>query len=174
MNVEQMEELVRFQEIWKWRCTGPLMYVKIHMKRWNNVSLWDRYDPDQRTERFCMEWKRNVEKSWKKERKAGSEILAGAGINPGGDQEQGVIWEWICRTENIFICQEKIVKESRMEFRRQGVPMGMPGMSEFETGQTDEEAVREAVKVLKEYFRSWQKGWDSLISERNGHGNVRI
>ena len=32
--------------------------------------------------------------------------------------------------------------------------MGMPGMSEFETGQTDEEAVREAVESLKEYFRS--------------------
>jgi hypothetical protein len=27
--------------------------------------------------------------------------------------------------------------------------MGMPGMSEFEIWQTDEEAVREAVKVLK-------------------------
>ena len=41
------------------------------------------------------------------------------------------------------------MKESRMEFRRQGVPMGMPGISEFEIWQTDEEAVREAVKVLK-------------------------
>ena len=48
-----------------------------------------------------------------------------------------------------FHMSGKIVKESRMEFRRQGVPMGMPGMSEFEIWQTDEEAVREAVKVLK-------------------------
>ena len=44
-----------------------------------------------------------------------------------------------------FHMSGKIVKENRMEFRRQGVTMGMPGM----IWQTDEEAVREAVKVLK-------------------------
>ncbi len=38
MNVEQMEELVRISGDMKVTITGPLMYVKIHMKRWNNVS----------------------------------------------------------------------------------------------------------------------------------------
>ena len=72
------------------------------------------------------------------------EILAGAGINPGVISK---LSEYAGL--KTFHMSGKIVKESRMEFRRQGVPMGMPGMSEFEIWQTDEEAVREAVKVLK-------------------------
>lgn len=74
----------------------------------------------------------------------GIEILAGAGINPGVISK---LSEYAGL--KTFHMSGKIVKESRMEFRRQGVPMGMPGMSEFEIWQTDEEAVREAVKVLK-------------------------
>ena len=72
------------------------------------------------------------------------EILAGAGINPGVISK---LHEYTGL--KAFHMSGKTVKESRMEFRRQGVPMGMPGMSEFEIWQTDEEAVREAVKVLK-------------------------
>ena len=44
----------------------------------------------------------------------------------------------------------KKVLESRMEFRREGVPMGIPGFSEFEIWQTDEEQVRKAVEILRE------------------------
>ena len=64
MNVEQMEELVRI--------SGDM---KVTMHRAFDVCKdpyetmcqpWNRYDPDQRTERFCMEWKRNVERAERK------------------------------------------------------------------------------------------------------------
>ena len=42
----------------------------------------------------------------------------------------------------------KKVTDSRMEFRREGVPMGIPGFSEFEIWQTDEDQVRSAAGVL--------------------------
>ena len=35
-----------------------------------------------------------------------------------------------------------------MTFRRPGVPMGLPGFSEFELWQTDPEAVRQARQAL--------------------------
>ena len=44
----------------------------------------------------------------------------------------------------------KIVKESLMEFRRPGVPMGLPGISEYEIWQTSEQLIREAAQVLRE------------------------
>ena len=44
----------------------------------------------------------------------------------------------------------KKVLDSRMEFRRSGVPMGIPGFSEFEIWQTDADQVRRAVEILKE------------------------
>ena len=37
---------------------------------------------------------------------------------------------------------------SRMTFRREGVPMGLPGFSEFELWQTSEETIRKARGVL--------------------------
>ena len=42
----------------------------------------------------------------------------------------------------------KCTKESQMKFRRQGIPMGLPGISEYEIWRTDEEQVREAVEIL--------------------------
>ena len=35
-----------------------------------------------------------------------------------------------------------------MAFRREGVPMGLPGFSEFEVWQTDEETIRKAKNIL--------------------------
>ena len=36
-----------------------------------------------------------------------------------------------------------------MRFRREGVPMGLPGLDEWHIQQTDENAVRDAVTALK-------------------------
>ena len=36
-----------------------------------------------------------------------------------------------------------------MEFRKEGVPMGIPGFSEFEIWQTDRELVRRAAGVME-------------------------
>lgn len=73
------------------------------------------------------------------------DILAGAGINPD------VIGKLAPYTGvKSFHMSGKKVIDSRMTFRRQGVPMGIPGFSEFEVWQTDSEQVKRAVRVLKQ------------------------
>ena len=47
-----------------------------------------------------------------------------------------------------FHTSGKMYIESGMRFRREGVPMGLPGLDEWHIPQTDENAVREAVTVL--------------------------
>ena len=47
-----------------------------------------------------------------------------------------------------FHLSGKQVLDSRMTFRREGVPMGLPGFSEFEVWQTSEEKVRAARQTL--------------------------
>ena len=44
----------------------------------------------------------------------------------------------------------KVVLESSMQYRKEGVNMGLPSLSEFEIFRTDEEKIREARKVLEE------------------------
>lgn len=72
------------------------------------------------------------------------EILAGAGVNPGVIEKLAG-----CTAVRAFHMSGKKVMDSRMEFRREGVPMGIPGFSEFEIWQTDREQVRRAVQVLQ-------------------------
>ena len=71
------------------------------------------------------------------------EILAGAGVSaqniPVLAAQTGV---------RAFHLSGKQVLQSCMTFRREGVPMGLPGFSEFEVWQTSEEKVRAARKVL--------------------------
>ena len=42
----------------------------------------------------------------------------------------------------------KTERDSRMTFRREGVPMGLPGFSEFVVWQTDPETIRQARAAL--------------------------
>ena len=71
------------------------------------------------------------------------EILAGAGISaqniPVLAAQTGV---------RAFHLSGKQVLQSRMTFRREGVPMGLPGFSEFEVWQTSEANVRAARQAL--------------------------
>lgn len=79
------------------------------------------------------------------ERAAGRlDILAGAGIGPDVISELAT-----CTGVKSFHMSGKKVRESRMEFRREGVPMGIPGFSEFEVWQTDAAQVRKAAEQLK-------------------------
>jgi copper homeostasis protein len=73
------------------------------------------------------------------------EIMAGAGISPE------VIRELVPYT-GVTACHMsgKIVRDSRMEFRRDGVSMGFPGFSEYEIWETSAENIKEAVRVLGE------------------------
>ena len=71
------------------------------------------------------------------------EILAGAGVSaqniPVLAAQTGV---------RAFHLSGKQVLQSRMTFRREGVPMGLPGFSEFDIWQTDEATIREVRTIL--------------------------
>ena len=71
------------------------------------------------------------------------EILVGAGGSPANlpalAKQTGA---------HSFHLSGKQVLDSRMTFRREGVPMGLPGFSEFELWQTSEETIRKARGVL--------------------------
>ena len=73
------------------------------------------------------------------------EILVGAGVTPANlpalAAETGA---------HAFHMSGTPVLDSRMTFRREGVPMGLPGFSEFEVWQTSEETIRAARRVLNE------------------------
>ena len=73
------------------------------------------------------------------------EILVGAGVTPANlpalAAETGA---------HAFHMSGKQILDSRMTFRREGVPMGLPGFSEFEVWQTSEETIRAARRVLNE------------------------
>lgn len=71
------------------------------------------------------------------------EILVGAGVSPANipalAAETGA---------KSFHLSGKQVLDSRMTFRREGVPMGLPGFSEFDLWQTSEETIRAARQAL--------------------------
>lgn len=74
----------------------------------------------------------------------GPEVLIGAGVNAG------VISEFLQNVSGscAFHMSGKTEIESGMRFRRQGVPMGLPGLDEWHIQQTSEEAVRAARTAL--------------------------
>lgn len=71
------------------------------------------------------------------------EILVGAGVSPTNipalAAETGA---------KSFHLSGKQVLDSRMIFRREGVPMGLPGFSEFDLWQTSEDTIRAARQAL--------------------------
>ncbi len=72
------------------------------------------------------------------------EIMAGAGITP--ELIEGLYYD---AHVTAFHMSAKTVKDSRMKFRREGVPMGIPGFGEFEVWQTDGKQVERASEILK-------------------------
>lgn len=74
----------------------------------------------------------------------GPEVLIGAGVNARviGTLRQRLPGAW------AFHMSGKMLVESGMQFRREGVPMGLPGLDEWHIQQTDAQAVRAARKVL--------------------------
>ena len=71
------------------------------------------------------------------------EILVGAGVSAGN------LPALVAQTgARAFHLSGKQVLQSRMTFRREGVPMGLPGFSEFEVWQTGEENIRAARQAL--------------------------
>lgn len=74
----------------------------------------------------------------------GPEVLIGAGVNAA------VITTLRAALPGAraFHMSGKTLLESGMRFRRQGVPMGLPGLDEWHIQQTDEQAVRAAKAAL--------------------------
>ena len=71
------------------------------------------------------------------------EILVGAGVDAAAISELLPVTG--CSS---FHMSGKVTLESGMKFRREGVPMGIPGMDEFSVWRTDAGRIRAAKKVL--------------------------
>lgn len=78
------------------------------------------------------------------DRLQGPEILVGAGVNAA------LITEFLQEMPRLsaFHMSGKHDMESSMIFRRDGIPMGIPGLDEWHISQTDEGAVRQAKLAL--------------------------
>jgi len=74
----------------------------------------------------------------------GPEVLIGSGVNAA------VIAEFLSRfpAAAAFHMSGKSDIESGMRFRRDGIPMGIPGFDEWHIQQTSEEAIRAARMIL--------------------------
>ena len=71
------------------------------------------------------------------------EILVGAGVSPANLPTLAA-----ATGAHAFHLSGKQVLDSRMTFRREGVPMGLPGFNEFDLWQTSETTIRMARQVL--------------------------
>ena len=73
-----------------------------------------------------------------RDRMDGPEILIGAGVNPANAQRLVTALPHA----RAFHGSCKTIVESRMQFRREDVPMGLPNLDEWHIHQTDEAQVR--------------------------------
>ena len=71
-------------------------------------------------------------------------VMPGSGVNAKMIQSLLELYPF-----KAFHMSGKVVVDNGMRFRREGVPMGLPGLDEFSLWLTDAEKVREAVAVLK-------------------------
>ena len=76
----------------------------------------------------------------------GPVILVGAGVNASVIQQFREQYPKAC----AFHMSGKTEMESSMRFRREGVPMGLPGLDEWHIQQTNESLVRQARIALNE------------------------
>lgn len=73
------------------------------------------------------------------------EMMAGGGVNAGVIRKLRALYP--LRT---FHMSGKVTLPSAMTFRREGVPMGLPGLDEFSIWQTSKDQVRAAAAALQE------------------------
>ena len=75
----------------------------------------------------------------------GPEVLIGAGVNA----RVITVFREACPQARAFHMSGKADVESGMRFRREGVPMGLPGLDEWHIQQTGEENIRAARAALE-------------------------
>lgn len=77
----------------------------------------------------------------------GPKLMAGAGVTPD------VIRQFLLKTQvKDYHLSAKRTIESGMCYRKEGVPMGIPAMSEYSIFRTDRQIVAQAKQVLTDYF----------------------
>lgn len=77
----------------------------------------------------------------------GPKIMAGAGVTPE------VIGQFLAETQvTDYHLSAKTILDSGMRYRKEGVPMGLPAMSEYSIFRTDSRIVAKAKKVLTDHF----------------------
>lgn len=81
-----------------------------------------------------------------RDRTNGPEVLIGAGVNADVIREL----RHVLPRPRAFHMSGKTERESGMMFRREGVPMGLPGLDEWHIQQTSASAVRAARQALDE------------------------
>lgn len=74
------------------------------------------------------------------------DILVGSGVDAAAIRE-------LCPVTGArsFHMSGKVTLDSAMDYRKEGVNMGLPSLSEFEIWRTSEEKIREAAEVLNSY-----------------------
>lgn len=73
----------------------------------------------------------------------GPQVMAGAGVTPD------VIRRFLADTDiTAYHLSAKKIVDSGMRYRREGVPMGLPAMSEYSIYRTDQDVVAQARRVL--------------------------
>lgn len=72
------------------------------------------------------------------------DIMAGAGISASAIEKLAPIIKG-----TSYHMSGKVTLDSKMKYRKADVSMGLPSLSEYEIWQTSEDAVRDAVAVLK-------------------------
>ena len=93
----------------------------------------------------CMSGKAVIEKLLAlRDQQKGPEVLIGAGVKASVIE----VFRREYPSVRAFHMSGKTEIESGMIFRREGVPMGLPGLDEWHLQQTGEEAVREARAAL--------------------------
>lgn len=142
LNVEQMKELIRLggdREMTLHRafdvCKNPYEAMEQAIEMGIGTILTSGQ------ENTAWEGRELLKELYK--RSAGRiDILAGAGVNADGIAKLAAY-----TGVTSYHMSGKSVLESSMQYRKEGVSMGLPGFSEFEIWQTDVEKVKKAVEI---------------------------
>lgn len=146
LNMEQMKELVKESE-----------GMSITLHRAFDVCV----DPFEAMEQaiglgidtILTSGQKNVCTSGKKLLK---QLVEAAGkritIQVGSGVDADVIRDMYPATQAVaYHMSGKMTLDSLMEYRKEGVNMGLPSISEYEIWRTDEDKIAEAIQVLKEF-----------------------
>ena len=129
--------------LWRWLCTAPLTSAGTPAPAWSRpcaLGLATILSSGQAADAYTG---RAMLAQMQTQAAGRIEILAGSGVSAANIPE-------LVRQTGVTACHpvgQKAVP-SRMAFRREGVPMGLPGFDEFTLWQTDAGAIRAARTAL--------------------------